>query len=102
MAAVTKSPDGVVSILGQELGPEVAEEFERLTGAISPLLSEADLQALGDELDPDTSAVAFLFEHVRATRFAAAVRGAEGRLVLAERIPPGDREAQASLLAVAK
>ena len=104
VAAVTKSPGGEVSILEtQELGPEVAEAFERLTGAISPLLAEADLQALGDELDPDTSAVAFLFEHVWATRFAEAVRGAEGRLVLAERIPHQViAEAQASLLAVAK
>ena len=89
VAAVTKSPDGVVSILEtQELGPEVAERLQ---------------VGFGDELDPDTSAVAFLFEHVWATRFAAAVRGAEGRLVLSERIPHQViAEAQASLLAVAR
>ncbi|MFO1141140.1 MAG: DUF6325 family protein [Amaricoccus sp.] len=103
VAAVTKSPDGAVSILEtQELGPELAEAFERLTGELSPLLSEADLQELGDALDPGTAAVAFLFEHLWATRFAEAVRAADGRLVLSERIPHEViREAQSQLLAVA-
>ena len=103
VAVVTQAADGAVSILEtQELGPEVAEAFERLTGEVSALLSEADLQELGDELDPGTTAAAFLFEHVWATRFAAAVRAAEGELVLSERIPHAVMaEAQASLLAAA-
>ena len=46
--------------------------------------------------------MALLFEHVWATRFAEAVRAAEGGLVLSERIPHQVMaEAQASLLAVA-
>jgi uncharacterized membrane protein len=104
IAAVAKSADGAVSILEtQELAPEVAGAFERLTGELSPLLSEADLQELGAELDPGTSAAALLFEHVWATRFAEAVRAADGQLVLAERIPhQGMTEARASLLAVAE
>ena len=103
IAAVAKSPEGEVSILEtQELAPEVAEAFERLTGELSPLLSEADLQDLGDGLRPGTSAAALLFEHVWATRFAQSVRAADGQLILAERIPHQVMtEAQASLLAVA-
>ena len=63
--------DGSVSILEtQELGPEIAEAFLQLTGEASGLLSEADLQELAETLDPGTTAAAFLFEHVWATRFA--------------------------------
>ena len=88
IAIVSKAADGAVSILEtQELGPEVAEAFLQLTGEASGLLSEADLQELGEDLDPGTTAAALLFEHVWATRFAIAVRAAKGELVLAERIP---------------
>jgi uncharacterized membrane protein len=101
IAAVAKSADGEISIMEtQELSPEVAAAFQRLTGELSPLLSEADLQELGQGLAPGTSAAALLFEHVWATRFAEAVRAADGRLVLAERIPHQVMtEAHASLLA---
>jgi uncharacterized membrane protein len=104
IAAVARSPGGEISIMEtQELSPEVAEAFQRLTGELSPLLSEADLQELGEGLAPGTSAAALLFEHVWATRFAEAVRGASGQLVLAERIPHQVMtEAQASLLATAE
>ena len=102
IAAVARSPEGEISILEtQELAPEVVTAFERLTGELSPLLSEADLQELGEELPPGTSAAALLFEHVWAARFAEAVRAADGQLVLSERIPHQVMaEAQASLLAV--
>ncbi len=103
LAVVSKDRDGTVSILEtQELSPEVAAAFVRLTGAVSGLLSEADLSELGETLDPGSTAAAFLFEHVWATRFAVAVRAARGELLLSERIPHAVMaEAQASLLAAA-
>ena len=103
VAVVSKVPDGDVSILEtQELAPEVAAAFVRLTGGISSLLSEADLTELGQDLAPASTAVALLFEHVWATRFARAVRAASGELVLSERIPHAVMaEAQAQLLAAA-
>jgi uncharacterized membrane protein len=103
VAAVTRAPDGELAILEtQELGPEVAAAFERLTGERSPLLSEADLRELGEALEPGSAAAAFLFEHVWATRFAEAVRAVDGRLVVAERIPHQViAEAQSQLLAAA-
>ena len=99
LAVVSKAADGTVSILEtQELEPEVAAAFVKLTGSVSGLLSEADLEELADDLAPGTTAAALLFEHVWATRFAAAVRAAQGELVLAERIPHAVMaEAQASL-----
>jgi hypothetical protein len=99
IALVGKDADGTVSILEtQELSPEVAAAFLRLEGSASGLLSEADLEELAATLAPGSAAVALLFEHVWATRFATAVRAANGELMLSERIPHAVMlEAQASL-----
>jgi uncharacterized membrane protein len=103
LAVVSKDTDGVVTILEmQELSPDVAAAFVKITGTISGLLSEADLDEIAEELEPGTTAAAMLFEHVWATRFAAAVRAADGELLLSERIPHAVvAEARASLLAAA-
>ena len=103
IAVVSKDRDGTVSILEtQELSPEIASAFLAMTGEASGLLSEADLQALAEDLAPGTTAAALLFEHVWATRFAVAVRAANGELVLSERIPDAVMvEASAQLLAQA-
>lgn len=103
IAAVARAEDGTIAILEtQELGPEVAEAFERLVGDLSPLLSEGDLLDLGTSLPPGTAAAALLFEHVWATRFGEALRAANGSLILAERIPHEIMaEARASLPATA-
>jgi uncharacterized membrane protein len=103
IAVVSKDREGTVSILEtQELSPEIASAFLALTGEVSGLLSEADLQDLAGDLAPGTTAAALLFEHVWATRFAVAVREANGELVLSERIPDAVMvEARAQLLAQA-
>jgi hypothetical protein len=103
IATVGKDSDGTISVLEtQELAPEVAAAFERLQGSASGLLTEADLEELGAGLAPGSAAVALLFEHLWATRFAAAVRAARGELLLSERIPHAVMlEAQASLRAAA-
>ena len=103
VAVVSKDREGTVSILEtQELSPEIASAFLAMTGEVSGLLSEADLQALAVDLAPGTTAAALLFEHVWATRFAVAVRAANGELVLSERIPDAVMvEAGAQLLAQA-
>lgn len=103
LAVVAKETDGTATILEmQELSPEVAAAFVKLEGAVSGLLSEADLDAVAEALEPGSTAAAILFEHVWATRFAEAVRAADGTLVLSERIPPEVvSEARATLLAAA-
>jgi uncharacterized membrane protein len=103
LAVVSKDSDGTVTILEiQELTPEVAAALMKLEGAVRGLLSEADLQELAEDLEPDSAAAALLVEHVWATRFAKAVRNAGGELILAERIPHAVvAEARASLLAAA-
>lgn len=103
LAVVAKDHDGTVSILEmQELSPDVARALETLTGSVSGLLSEGDLDAVAEELAPGNTAAALLFEHVWATRFAEAVRAAHGQLLLAERIPHSIvTEVRAGLLAAA-
>jgi hypothetical protein len=104
LVVVSKDAEGNVTILEmQELSPEVAGAFTRLDDAVSGLLSEADLEEIADDLAPNSTAAAMLFEHVWATRFATAVRAAHGELLLSERIPHAVvAEARATFLAAAR
>jgi uncharacterized membrane protein len=104
LAVVSKDADGTVTILEmQELSPEVAAAFVRLEGRVRGLMSEADLDEIAEDLPPGSTAAALLFEHVWSTRLAQAVRGAGGRLLMSERIPPEVvAEARAGLLAAAE
>ena len=101
LAVVVKDADGTATILEmQELSDEMAAVLHDLTGEITGLLSQADLEELAEDLTPDTTVAAFLCEHIWATQFASAVRAAGGSLLLSERIP-GDvfDAARATLLA---
>jgi translation initiation factor IF-2 len=53
----------------------------------SGLLNEEDIALAAESLDDNSSAGLLVFENVWATRFAEAVRNADGRLVANERIP---------------
>lgn len=53
----------------------------------SALLNEEDIALAADALEPNSSAGLLVFENVWATRFAEAVRNADGVLVANERIP---------------
>ena len=99
LAIVSRDSDGNVSISEmQELDPEVAAGLVKFECSLGGLLSEADLNEVGNGLGPDTNAMAMLVEHLWATRFATAVRAAGGELILSERIPHAVvEEAQATL-----
>lgn len=104
LAVVMKDENGEVAILEmQELPDDVADALKALTGEIRGLMSEADLMEVADNLEPSTSVAALLVEHIWSTRFADAVRGAGGELLVSERIP-GDvvDEARATLTAIAE
>lgn len=53
----------------------------------SALLNEDDIQLAAEALEPNSSAGLLVFENVWATRFAEAVRNADGQLIANERIP---------------
>jgi uncharacterized membrane protein len=85
---VTKNADGdITQIEMSELDDVDLATIDPVVDDVSGLLSSDDLDQLGDMLDPNSSALLVLFENVWASRFANAVRGAGGELILNERIP---------------
>jgi uncharacterized membrane protein len=85
---VTKDAAGqVVAIELSDADAEVRSAFEPIVEEASGLLSEEDIEDLGEGLDPDSSAAMLLFEHVWATRFRDAVINSGGELLASVRIP---------------
>jgi hypothetical protein len=85
---VTK--DGAGQVAAIELGDTdnaVRSAFEPIIEEASGLLSEEDIEDLGEGLDPNSSAAMLLFEHVWATRFRDAVLQSGGELLASVRIP---------------
>jgi uncharacterized membrane protein len=85
---VTKDADGTV------VGIELSDVDEGTSSAFQPhveepsgLLSDEDIEDLGAELEPNSSAAILLFEHLWATRFRDAVVNSGGQLVASIRIP---------------
>jgi hypothetical protein len=85
---VTKSAQGEV------LGMELSQLDDATSAAFQPyveeptgLLAGEDIEDLGVDLEPNSSAAILLFEHVWATRFRDAVVGSGGELVASVRIP---------------
>ncbi len=70
-----------------ELSAEVADALAKLEGEHDDLLSEEDLLMVAEDLPNNSTAAAILFEHVWATRFAQAVRNANGEVLVNVRIP---------------
>ncbi len=103
LAVVVKDADGTAHILEmQELSVEVAAAMAMLTGEVSGLLSEADLNDIADELEPETTEAVLLVEHLWATDFAQAVRASGGTLLMSERIPGAVIDAaRATMIAIA-
>jgi uncharacterized membrane protein len=85
---ITKDADGnVVGIELDQLGGDVAAGFEAIDGEVSGLLTDEDIAAAGDELEPNSSAALLIFENTWASKFVSAVRAADGFVVAHERIP---------------
>ena len=88
LAFVTKDADG--NVLGYELtdlDDEEARAFDGVGEGGADLISEQDLHDIGEELEPNTSAAMLVWENVWATKFADAVREADGELLDHDRIP---------------
>ena len=85
---VSKNADG--EVLGVELADldeAMRSEFGKHVEEPSGMLSDEDIEDLGADLEPNSSAAILLFEHVWATRFRDAVLGSGGELIASVRIP---------------
>jgi hypothetical protein len=88
LAFVMKDAEGnVVGAELEDVGSEVVQAFEALTYERGGLINDDDMQAIGDALDPESSAAILVWEDLWAARFADAVRNAGGVLVDIQRVP---------------
>jgi uncharacterized membrane protein len=85
---VTKGAEGdVVGIELSDLDDAVSAAFHPHVETPSGMLADEDIEDLGADLAPGSSAAILLFEHVWATRFRDAVLGSGGELIASIRIP---------------
>ena len=85
---VAKDADGnVVGIELSDIDPAVSAAFQPHVEEPSGLLAEEDIEDLGADLPPDSSAAILLFEHLWATKFRDAVLGSGGEMIASIRIP---------------
>jgi hypothetical protein len=71
-----------------DLDPEdEAAAMSDISDVDAGLLNEDDIALAAESLEPNSSAGLLVFENVWATRFAEAVRNADGQLIANERIP---------------
>ena len=88
LAFVGKNADGdIVAFELTDLDPDVRAGFEREGIEVNGLFNEEDLQAAGEELEPNSSAALLVWENVWAREVAQAMRDAGGELLDFERLP---------------
>jgi hypothetical protein len=87
-AFVGKDPDGnVVAFELTELAPDVQKALDSLNIEVSGLFNEEDLEAAGEELEPNSSACLLVWENVWARKVTKAMRDAGGILLDFDRLP---------------
>jgi hypothetical protein len=85
---ITKDTDGsVISLELSTLPEEEAAVFESVGLELGDLLTQEDVEIAAEALAPGNSAALLVWENTWAARFAASVRGADGRLIAHDRIP---------------
>lgn len=84
---IIKDAEGTVAWFELQDAPEQLQGLVAVTGERSALLSEADVDVIASELELDSSAALLVWENVWAENFANAIRGANGEVVLTERVP---------------
>jgi hypothetical protein len=88
LAFVGKSAGGeVVAFELTDIDPEVRAGFEKAGVEVNGLFNEDDLQAAGEELEPNSSAALLVWENVWAREVAQAMRNAGGEILDFDRLP---------------
>ena len=85
---IQKGADGSVSELELDSLDEASfGALDPLVDEVSGLISDEDVMKLAEGIPPNSSVAALLFENTWATRFVEAMRRANGKLELIDRIP---------------
>jgi uncharacterized membrane protein len=85
---IAKDAEGdVVAIELDELDDTLTVAFQPHVDEPSGMIAEEDIEDLGADLPPNSSAAILLFEHVWATKFRDAVVDSGGELLASIRIP---------------
>jgi uncharacterized membrane protein len=85
---VKKDADGSLEMIElNEIGTEEGGGFDDVEGEVGELLTEDDLDRIGDVLEPNSSAALLVWENVWARKVVAAIRNAGGEVIMSERIP---------------
>jgi Family of unknown function (DUF6325) len=88
LAFVGKNADGeVVAFELTDIDPEVRAGFEKAGVEVNGLFNEEDLEAAGEELEPNSSAALLVWENVWAREVAQAMRNAGGEILDFDRLP---------------
>lgn len=88
LAFVTKDAEGnVLAMEVEEVDSDAGKAFAALQAEIGDLVNADDLQAVGEVLEPNSSAAVLVWEDVWATKLAKAIRDAGGVLLDLERVP---------------
>ena len=88
LAFVSKDADG--NVMATELEDnesDVGRAFRTIEAEVGDLINEDDLLAVGEELEPESSAAVLVWEDVWATKLKGALVGAGGVLLDLERVP---------------
>lgn len=88
LAFVAKDADGNIGAFElTDIDPDVRQGFENMGVEVNGLFNEEDIQAAGEELDPNSSAALLVWENLWARDVAQAIRNAGGELLDFERLP---------------
>jgi len=88
LAFVTKDAGGNVAALEiEDLESDAGVAFKTIEAAVGDLLNQDDLMAVGEELEPNSSAAVLVWEDAWAAKLAQAIRDSGGILLDLERLP---------------
>lgn len=88
LVVITKNESGRVSALEvQELGSEANEALAPLNASISQMITDEDIETIGQLLSNNATAGVLVIENSWAAKTKQAMLDANGRVVMFERIP---------------
>lgn len=88
VAFVEKDEHGdVTAVELEDFDSEAGQAFKRLEAEIGDLVNADDLAAVGEELEPNSSAAVLVWEDVWATRLRDAITESNGVLLDMQRVP---------------